>query len=67
MNYTVHGVTKSQTRLSNFHFLTLAFNPRDSSSCPRQSVTCGRWSSPDAYDFARPPWSLLPSGCPESG
>ena len=61
----IHGVAKSRTRLSDF--LTLPCHPRDSSSCLRQSVTCGRWSSPDACDFARPPWSLSPSGCPESG
>ena len=26
MDYTVHGVTKSQTRLSNFHFLSFKFS-----------------------------------------
>ena len=30
MDYVVHGVAKSQTRLSDFHFLSLSFYKRDS-------------------------------------
>ncbi|XP_071461928.1 coronin-7 isoform X3 [Marmota flaviventris] len=40
---------------------------RVSSSYPRPSVMCGKWSLPDACGCAKPPWSLLLSGCPESG